>query len=147
LLSYWTANHVDVKRLWLDIEGTQYWMGQAANQQFYRELVDACNGFQLVTGVYTSASQWNAIFGASFSYGANLPLWYPHYDGNPAFSDFAAFGGWHTPTIKQFSDQGSKCGVSYDINWAPSLPGDYMEITPTGVVVHYANSTKIQEKV
>lgn len=52
LLRYWEANHVDVKRLWLDIEGPQYWMSQPANQAFYRQLVDACSANKLVCGVY-----------------------------------------------------------------------------------------------
>jgi len=139
LLNYWIANNVDVQRLWFDIEGTQYWMGQGDNQQFYRELIDACAGLGLVCGVYSSASQWNPIFGGGFSYGANLPLWYADYDGEPSFDDFSGFGGWGAPTIKQFTDQGSKCGVSYDISWSPNLPGDYMKIGPKGVTIHNAS--------
>jgi len=152
LLNYWSAHKVDVKRLWLDIEGSQYWLGSAAsNQAFYRDLVDACSSYKLLCGVYSSKVQWEAIFGsASFSYGDNLPLWYAHYDKTvrgttrvhslswpvtaslthtlsllarqASFSDFSAFGGWGAPTIKQFSDAGAKCGTSYDISWAPSLP-------------------------
>lgn len=30
---------------------------------------------------------------------AQLPLWYPHYDNNPSFSDFQSFGGWTTPLL------------------------------------------------
>jgi hypothetical protein len=44
------------------------------------------------------------------------------YDGTPSFDGWAQFGGWGTPTLKQFSDQGSKCGCNYDISWGPNLP-------------------------
>ena len=76
-------------------------MAPAANQAFYRQLVDACTANKLVCGVYSSASQWNAIFGSTFVYGNDMPLWYAHYDNTPAFSDFQRFGGWAAPTIKQ----------------------------------------------
>jgi hypothetical protein len=124
LLDYFKAHSVDVQRLWLDIEGEQYWLGSAtSNQAFYRDLADACSSYKLACGVYSSKVQWEAIFGSSsFSYGADLPLWYAHYDKAASFSDFSAFAGWSAPTIKQFSDAGAKCGTSYDISWAPSLP-------------------------
>ena len=123
LVSYWEANKVSVKTLWLDIEGSQYWLGSAAsNKAFYTSLVDACDAAQLNIGIYSGKSQWGAIFGdSSFSHGANHPLWYAHYDGLPEFSDFAAFDGWAAPAFKQFSDAGSKCGASYDISWGPAI--------------------------
>ncbi len=65
-------------------------------------------------GVYTSESQWGPIMG-SYTGGSAYPLWYAHYDGQPSFSDFTPFAGWKAPSIKQFSDAGAKCGVSYDI--------------------------------
>lgn len=123
LLAYWQANKVDVKRLWLDIEGAQYWLGDTQkNRAFYTALVDTCRSLNLVCGVYSSSSQWSAIFGSGFSYGSEYPLWYAHYDNTPSFDDFHEFGSWSKPTIKQFSDKGSKCGVSYDISWSANLP-------------------------
>jgi len=123
MLSYFNANSVSVKRMWLDIEGTQYWLGNAgSNQAWYRTLVDAVNNAGLTAGVYASFYQWQSIFGdAGFVYGNNLPLWYAAYDGEPTFDGFRSFGGWSAPTMKQFSDAGTKCGVSYDINWKPNL--------------------------
>ena len=114
-----------MKRVWLDIEGSQYWTGNHdSNQEFYKGLVDACQHENLVCGVYSSASQWEPIFGSSsFSYGSHLPLWYARYDGIPSFSGFESFGGWQAPAMKQFTDKGSKCGCSYDISWSPNLPG------------------------
>ena len=41
-----------------------------------QSLVDACNNNGISCGVYSSASQWSAIFGSlGYSYGANFPLW------------------------------------------------------------------------
>jgi len=105
--------------MWFDIEGTQYWMGQAANQQFFQDLISEGKKLGLKIGIYSSQSQWTAIFGSSYSGGASYPLWYAHYDGIPSFADFKAFGGWTYPAIKQFSDAGAKCGAGYDINWYP----------------------------
>jgi GH25 family lysozyme M1 (1,4-beta-N-acetylmuramidase) len=124
LLTHFKENQVNVTRLWLDIEGTAYWPTSATDSQaIYRALVDACTSLGLVCGVYSNQNEWSSIFGsAAFSYGATLPLWYAHYDGQPTFDDFIPFGGWGRPTIKQFNDQGAKCGVSYDLNWSPSLP-------------------------
>lgn len=122
LIAYFNEHKVLVKTLWLDIEGTQYWTGNLdANRAFMTELVDACASAGLATAIYSSASQWSELFGADFVKGNNLPLWYAHYDGLPEFSDFRSFGGWSKPAFKQFSDQGSKCGVSYDISWGPSI--------------------------
>lgn len=51
--------------------------------------------------------------------GMGLPLWYAHYDNSPSFSDFAAFGGWTAPNIKQYEGTSSLCGASVDRNWHP----------------------------
>mmetsp|Transcript_34297 Transcript_34297/g.80167 ORF Transcript_34297/g.80167 Transcript_34297/m.80167 type:complete len:233 (-) Transcript_34297:31-729(-) len=125
-LSYFSEHKVNVDTLWLDIEGSQYWTGSySGNKAFYQELVDEAKKLGLKTGVYSSASQWSAIFGSlSYSHGADLPIWYPHYDGIPELSDFSSFGGWRSPYMKQFTDKGAKCGVSYDINFRAAGPGE-----------------------
>ena len=109
-------------KIWLDIEGTQYWSSSlSTNQAFYKGLVDACKSSGYPCGVYTSASQWNAIFGSSFVYGNNLPLWYPHYEStpNPSFSDFKSFGGWTAPYGKQYAANTVVCSVGVDLNYMP----------------------------
>ena len=42
---------------------------------------------------------------------------YAHYDDDPSFSDFEPFGGWTTPTIKQYKGDANECGVDIDKNW------------------------------
>eukprot|EP01034_Spumella_vulgaris_P028372 gene28374-35217_t len=91
-------------RVWLDIEGSQYWTGSPSkNQAWYKDLTASCAKHSVTCGVYSSASQWSAIFGSSsFSHGGDFPLWYAHYDGVASFADFSAFGGWSKPTAKQY---------------------------------------------
>jgi hypothetical protein len=36
LFDYWAANGVNVTLLWLDIEGSQYWLGDAGRNQVRR---------------------------------------------------------------------------------------------------------------
>jgi hypothetical protein len=49
-----------------------------------------------------------------------LPCRYAHYDNNPSFSDFTAFGGWKSPAMKQYIGDGTSCGVGVDYDWYPS---------------------------
>lgn len=111
-------------KIWLDIEGSQYWLGSASlNQAWYEALLDACaasSGSKTSCGVYASSSQWAALFGSTtYSYKAGVyPLWYAHYDNNPSFSDFSAFGGWGSPTIKQYKGDTTLCSFAVDENYA-----------------------------
>lgn len=110
-------------RIWLDIEGSQYWLGSSsANQNWYKQLKDSCTTYGVTCGIYSSSSQWSAIFGStSFSYGSNLPLWYAHYDNNPSFSDFSSFGGWTKPYAKQYQGDVTLCSMGVDKNYAPTF--------------------------
>eukprot|EP00048_Salpingoeca_helianthica_P015829 m.228805 g.228805 ORF g.228805 m.228805 type:complete len:237 (+) comp17602_c0_seq1:22-732(+) len=107
--------------VWLDIEGTQYWSGDVNyNRNFFSALVARLQAQGQYVGVYTSASQWNPIMG-DWAGGAKLPLWYAHYDNSPSFSDFSPFGGWTSPSIKQYQGDASACGAGIDINWYPDF--------------------------
>jgi len=112
-------------RIWLDMEGSQYWLGSSsANQAWWQGLVDACKSTAGASkcGVYSSASQWSAIFGStSYSYGSDLPLWYAHYDNEQTFSDYSAFGGWSSPHAKQYQGDVSLCSFGVDMDYAPSF--------------------------
>jgi len=109
-------------RIWLDIEGSQYWFSSVtSNQNWYKQLKDSCGTYGVRCGVYSSASQWSAIFGTlGFVYGNELPLWYAHYDNNPSFSDFSPFGGWTKPYAKQFAGDTTVCSMGVDLNYSPS---------------------------
>eukprot|EP00286_Rhodomonas_abbreviata_P000514 CAMPEP_0181287846 /NCGR_PEP_ID=MMETSP1101-20121128/7_1 /TAXON_ID=46948 /ORGANISM="Rhodomonas abbreviata, Strain Caron Lab Isolate" /LENGTH=288 /DNA_ID=CAMNT_0023391909 /DNA_START=12 /DNA_END=879 /DNA_ORIENTATION=- len=107
-------------RVWLDIEGSQYWTGSSSNNRaWYEDLVDSCDKYGVDCGVYSSASQWSAIFGSSsYSYGSYLPLWYAHYDNKASFSDFSSFGGWRSPHAKQYAGDVTVCSTGVDKNYA-----------------------------
>ena len=109
--------------LWLDVEGTEYWPNHADSQEFYEHLVNSCkNKAKSHCGIYTSSSQWSAIFGSSsYKYGNDLPLWYAHYDGNANFNDFTSFGGWSKPHAKQYAGTSTVCGTGVDKNYSPSF--------------------------
>eukprot|EP01117_Protostelium_nocturnum_P015946 TRINITY_DN621_c0_g1_i3.p1 TRINITY_DN621_c0_g1~~TRINITY_DN621_c0_g1_i3.p1 ORF type:complete len:212 (-),score=39.72 TRINITY_DN621_c0_g1_i3:1381-2016(-) len=106
--------------LWLDIEGPQYWTkNRETNRKFLEELIDATKKSQVKVAIYSSASQWNPIFGADYKGGHDLPLWYAHYDFKPTFSDFKPFAGWTKPVWKQYKGTTTLCGVGVDLNYRP----------------------------
>lgn len=113
-------------RIWLDIEGSEYWLGSSSkNQEWYKQLKDACSSYSssgIRCGVYASKTQWENLFGSSsFVYGSELPLWYAHYDNKQTFSDFTSFGGWSTPYAKQYQGSVSVCSLDVDTNYAPAF--------------------------
>lgn len=66
-------------RFWFDIEGPQYWSGDATrNVEFLKAMIAQAIKLGQRVAVYSSASQWNPIMaGASFA--SEYPLWYAHY--------------------------------------------------------------------
>ena len=75
LTSYLNSNCASAfsGRVWLDIEGSQYWYSSTStNKGWYEDLVDSCKTYGVQCGVYSSSSQWSSIFGSSsYSYGAS----------------------------------------------------------------------------
>ena len=65
-------------RVWLDIEGAQYLLGNTtSNQAWYKQLKDSCKISEVSCGIYSSIVEWTSIFGSpSFAYGSECPLWY-----------------------------------------------------------------------
>ena len=63
-------------RVWLDVEGSQYWStSTTTNKNFYQALVDSCTTYGVKCGVYSSSSQWSAIFGSTtYSYKSSCNL-------------------------------------------------------------------------
>lgn len=62
-------------RLWLDIEGPQYWSSsQTSNRNFIQGLIDEANSLGLALGIYTSESQWTPIVG-DWNGGSSYMLW------------------------------------------------------------------------
>ena len=119
--SFWssvTSNKMDFKRLWFDIEGTWY-SSKSSNQKFFEDLINKARSIGIVYGIYASSYYWGQILGSSykFSLAYNSPLWYPHYDNNPSFSDFSSFGGWSSPYIKQYAGDKTLCSTDVDYDY------------------------------
>lgn len=112
--------------MWFDIEtnpspGCHWSSNKADNCRFMKELIDAGHGLGIHMGIYASEYMWSSIMGDGCHVGAanGLALWYAHYDGTQSYSDFAAFGGWSKPSIKQYWDSVGYCGISADADWYP----------------------------
>jgi len=108
-------------KIWLDVEGSQYWLGSSSsNQNWYKALVDGCKASGYACGVYGSKTQWEDLFGsATFSYGTDLPVWYAHYDSTASFTDWGSysFGGWDNPTGKQYKGDYTLCSFDTDMDY------------------------------
>jgi len=116
-----TSHGVHANRVWLDIEGPQYWgPDHQRNNDYILDLYYRLKSQGYIVGVYTSDSQWVPITGDSkiLSF---LPVWYAAYETpqEPNFNDWRPFGGWSRPSIKQFRGTHSECGASIDANWHP----------------------------
>ena len=106
-------------KLWLDIEGSNYWTGStSSNRSWYQSLVTACKSHAGVTcGVYSSYYQWQSIFGSTtYCYGYDMPMWYAHYDNVANFSDYKEYGCWAHPYAKQYAGNVSLCSAYVDEN-------------------------------
>lgn len=77
----------------------------------------------------------------------HLPLWYAHYDNVPSFTDYKAFGGWTTPTVKQYKGTTASCGASIDLNFKPwcilnIIPMLYLDFTVIISIIYYSYMPK-----
>ena len=115
-----TGQGIMATRVWFDIEG-QWSSSHVANRQFFEAMMNQANAIGIVNGVYASRYFWSEIFGLDYiwSGAGSTPLWYPHYDNNPSFSDFSSFGGFTHPMIKQYLGTTSACSASVDYNYWP----------------------------
>jgi len=117
-----TAANVTYGKVWLDIESNPSpgcgW-STATGCTFFTDLLASLRARGVTVGTYASQYEWSITVGSSCTAGTSTPLWYAHYDGSPNFNDFTPFGGWTTPTAKQYSGTGSLCGFSIDEDWHP----------------------------
>ncbi|KIH52357.1 hypothetical protein ANCDUO_17542 [Ancylostoma duodenale] len=73
--------------------------------------------YNLFIGIYTNEFEWNQITGGAEA--SNIMLWYwnaygygPTKESPANFDDFRPFGGWTSPSVKQFGQAESICGVN-----------------------------------
>ena len=113
--------------VWIDVETNPSsgcsWNGYSAASScdFIMALIKAIEAQGKKAGIYSSYYQWQGIFGSTTACpdAAKAPLWYAHYDKVQAFSDFKAFAGWKTPSLKQFQGDVTICSTDVDQNWRP----------------------------
>lgn len=79
--------------IWVDVENSGYNVDTS--------IAELREHRTFTTGIYTSAWMWGKYMSNTTAY-EFLPLWYAHYDMMPNMSDFEPFGGWDTPTMKQY---------------------------------------------
>jgi len=132
--SFFSSKGVTFGMIWFDVEQPPNWGTCAANQVFLTGLVNAAQGRGWKVGLYASSFFWTSMMCGVTTFSA-LPLWYPHYDQVPSFSDFKPFGGWTKPAIKQYSSTTPCCGVNCDRNFrtaGPPPPPPPSTVTSTG---------------
>jgi hypothetical protein len=113
--------------IWLDIEtnpssGCTWNQGTGdSNCLFVKEIITAIEAKGRAVGIYATAYMWNQIMGSKDTCDifSKYPLWYAHYDGKENFDDWptSKFGGWTTPTIKQFAGSAAVCGFDVDLSY------------------------------
>ena len=108
---------------WYDVETYNWSSSLSSNQAFITDMITKGKALGIKAGIYTNYYNWQSIVGLNWSYPAQqgLPLWYAHYDDSASFSDFAAFGGWSKPSVKQYEGDQSSCGVGIDYDYMTSL--------------------------
>jgi len=115
--------------VWLDIEDNpsegcswQDYSGDS-NCDYVAELANAVQANGGVVGIYSSQYEWEEVMGSAYTCTglAGYPLWYAHYDGWASFDDFSevSFGGWSTPSIKQYYGDDYICSTDVDDNYYP----------------------------
>ena len=103
--------------IWVDVEIYKWSGNQEANRNFILDVVAQIKARGKVPGIYTSYNNWQNIVGLGWDGVSSLPLWYAHYDNDPSFRDFRAFGGWSRPAIKQYAGDKTLCGSGVDFSF------------------------------
>jgi hypothetical protein len=117
---YNAAKNIKYGQMWIDIEGTEYWLGSySANRQFFNELSNAAVSIfgKKYAGVYANKVQWTGIFGDWSDWSSRLKLWVANWDYEPQFSHFTPFCGWTAPVMKQYAGDQAFCSMNVDKNF------------------------------
>eukprot|EP00708_Paratrimastix_pyriformis_P001274 EC838646.1.p2 GENE.EC838646.1~~EC838646.1.p2 ORF type:complete len:211 (+),score=36.72 EC838646.1:33-635(+) len=126
MVDYLAQSQTNYSIVWFDVETNPSrncgWSTDSdTNCAFLKDLISAAASRHLVTGIYASKYMWQSIMGGDrCTVGGDLPLWYPRYNQDPSFQDWAPFGGWTQPYMKQDWDHEPHCGVDADVSWRPN---------------------------
>lgn len=103
-------DRMNIRRIWVDFEKNKVcnpfnWDAKR-NQYEAKKIIDAVRATKLDFGVYSSAAQWEAIFGSrDFVLAKDVPLWFAKFDNVETLDLATPFGGWTKADAKQYTDQ------------------------------------------
>jgi len=116
--------------VWLDMETNPSsgcsWASDSysSNCDYIEQLAQAVVANGKKCGIYSSEYEWEEVTGSRYACTSvdKYQLWYAHYDNNPSFSDFSSykFGGWTSPTMKQYAGDATECSTDVDKDYYPS---------------------------
>lgn len=115
-----TARAITVRAIWIQVTSPTNWPNNAnSNINFINSIVSRARQSGLTVGIYTSYYDWNQITTGWSNIGNDVLLWYWNvYSGGvtgetPAnFNDFRKFGCWTAPSVKQFAQDETVCGIT-----------------------------------
>lgn len=98
----------------------EYWLPDyEKNKAFFSEMAAAGKRIfgKQMGGVYTNKNGWTEIFGGEWPGGADMPLWWAHWDKQgPSWDSWVPFAGWKTLAIKQYHGGIHLCGMDVDLD-------------------------------
>ncbi|KAJ1353589.1 copper chaperone of lysine biosynthesis protein, partial [Parelaphostrongylus tenuis] len=142
--NYLTSSGIRVVTAWIQVMSPINWSTNTrANVIFINSIVARAKQYGLSVGIYTNYYDWSQITNGAVV--GNTKLWYWNVYGSgvagesqPNFKDFHTFAAWSAPTVKQFAQVESVCGVT--VNRDVYAPTSLM--TPMGVA-EFAKSKQI----
>ncbi|XGW13090.1 hypothetical protein V3C99_013602 [Haemonchus contortus] len=120
---------IDLNSVWIQVTKPSNWFPTPkANINFLNDIFIRASLDGMQVGVFTNKDDWTQITnGAKVN---NAMLWYWSVEGpgsanmtQPDFNDFTPFAGWTAPSVKQFVQSDTICGVTLNRNvYDTSIP-------------------------
>ncbi|VDO58880.1 unnamed protein product [Haemonchus placei] len=109
---------IKVNKVWIQVTSPQNWDPYTQNNVFFlNQVMAAAKKYGIGLGFYTSFYDWSQITNNAFVNGPQLWYWSVNGGGvrgeTPAnFNDFRPFARFTKPTVKQFGQVETVCGVT-----------------------------------
>lgn len=112
-------NKLNIRRIWVDIETDKvcnpFNWGAEKNIEEAKKIIAAVRATKFDFGIYSSATQWESIFGStSVNLASDVPLWFAKFDNVENLDLPAPFGGWTKADAKQYTDKSAS--GKFDLN-------------------------------
>lgn len=105
--------------LWLQVKDPAAWnKNRTANQAFVKSFVEGFAKLGTKVGIQTNEQNWVRIMGRECVTFSKYLLWEIRPDGRPDVGRFRPFGGWTTPSAKQYKSGLEFCGNSVNLDSA-----------------------------